>query len=126
MVAIYNSKKGDEMSQITGFCGLICSQCGAFIATQNDDDEKRAEVAQLWSQQYKTDLKPADINCDGCISDGDRRIGYCYVCEIRKCGKQKGILNCAYCDEYACNKLEEFFKLVPDAKKHLDGIRNSF
>ena len=112
------------MTQITGFCGLICSECGAFIATQNNDDEKRAEVARLWSQQYKVEMKPSDINCDGCISDSDIHIGHCGVCEIRKCGKPKGILNCAYCEDYPCEKLEDFFKLVPDAGKHLDGIRN--
>lgn len=44
------------------FCGLICSECGAFIATQNDNDIKRVEVARLWSQQYHVDVKPADIN----------------------------------------------------------------
>jgi hypothetical protein len=112
------------MTQMTGFCGLICSECGAFIATQNDDDEKRAEVARLWSQQYQVDMKPADINCDGCTSDSERHIGHCRFCEIRNCGKQKGILNCAYCNDYPCQKLEEFFKLVPDAGKHLDGIRS--
>ena len=112
------------MSRMIAFCGMICSECGAFVATQNDDDEKRAEVAQLWSQQYHMDMKPADINCDGCTSDSDRHIGHCQVCEIRKCGKQKGVLNCAYCDDYACEKLEGFFKMVPDAKKHLDAIRS--
>ena len=112
------------MSQMTAFCGLICSECGAFIATQNDDDQKRAEVAKLWSQQYNIDIKPEDINCDGCTSDSDRHIGHCQVCEIRKCGKQKEIQNCAYCDNYACDKLEGFFKMVPDPKKHLDEIKD--
>jgi hypothetical protein len=114
------------MSQMTAFCGLICSECGAFIATQNNDDKKREEVSQLWSKQYNHDIKPTDINCDGCTSDCDRLIGHCHVCEIRKCGKQKAIVNCAYCDDYACEKLEGFFKMVLDAKKHLDEIRNEF
>ena len=112
------------MSQMTSFCGLICSECGAFIATQSDDDAKRAEVAQLWSQQYNCDMKPADINCDGCISDSDRLFGHCSVCEIRKCGKQKGVTNCAHCDDYACERLEEFFKMVPAAREHLDTVRS--
>ena len=112
------------MSKRTAICGLICSECGAFIATQKDDDEKRAEVALLWSQQYNVNIKPADINCDGCTSDSVRLIGHCKVCEIRKCGKQKGVVNCAYCDDYACEKLKGFFKMVPDAIKNLDAIRN--
>ena len=112
------------MRRMTAFCGLVCSECGAFIATQNDDDEKRAEVARLWSRQYGVDIKPADINCDGCTSDTDRHIGHCQVCEIRKCGKQKEVVNCAYCVDYACEKLEGFFKMVPDARKNLDKIKN--
>lgn len=111
------------MSRMIAMCGLTCSECDAFVATQNNDDKKRAEVAQLWSQQYNVKMNPEDINCDGCISDSNCHIGHCQVCEIRKCGKQKDIMNCAYCDDYACEKLEEFFKMVPDAKKHLDAIR---
>ena len=113
------------MDNMTGFCGIICSDCGAFIATQNDDNEKREEMAKLWSEQYKVDLKPSDINCDGCISDSTRLIGHCNVCQIRKCGKSKDVLNCAYCHDYACEKLEGFFNMVPNAKKNLDEIRES-
>ena len=112
------------MSQITAMCGMICSQCDAFIATQNDDDAKRTQTAELWSKQYNVEMKPEDINCDGCLSDSDRHIGHCAVCEIRTCAKARGVENCAHCDDYACEKLEGFFKMVPDAKKHLDGIRS--
>jgi len=111
------------MNQITAICGLICSECGAFIATRNDNDEKRAEVARLWSKQYNTEISPADINCLGCTSDSDCLFNHCRVCEIRKCAKEKQVANCAYCDDYACEKLEAFFRMVPDAKKQLDGIK---
>ena len=112
------------MSPMTSMCGLNCSDCDAFIATQNNDDEKRAEVAKTWSEQYKAEIKPEDINCDGCISDSDRHFMHCQICEIRKCGKEKDIMNCAHCNEYACEKLEEFFKMVPDAKTNLDMIKS--
>ena len=113
------------MNDIVSFCGLLCNECDAFIATENDDDEKRVEVARLWSAQYNAEFKPEDINCDSCLSDGERLFGHCKVCQIRKCGKEKGIVNCAHCDEYACEKLEEFFQMVPDAKKRLDQIRSA-
>ena len=112
------------MNEMVSFCGLLCNECGAFIAKKNDDDEKRAEVAQLWSKQYNADIKPEDINCDGCISDGGCLFNHCKVCEIRECGKEKNIVNCAYCNEYACEKLEKFFQVVPDAKERLDEIRS--
>ena len=112
------------MSEMTSVCGLLCNECGAFIATSNNSDEKRVEVAELWSQQYNQNIKPEDINCDGCTSDSDRLFGHCTVCEIRKCGKEKAVANCAYCDEYACEKLEEFFKMAPDAGRRLNEIRS--
>ena len=113
------------MKQIIAYCGIACHECGAFIATQNNDYEKRAEVAKIWSKQYKSNIKPDDINCDGCHSNGQRLFNYCKVCEIRRCGKEKGVATCAHCDAYACEKLEGFFQMVPDAKKHLDAIRTA-
>lgn len=73
------------------FCGLNCHECGAFLATKENDDKKRAKVAQEWSKLFKIEIKPEDINCDGCLSDGGRLFNYCKVCEIRKCGKEKGV-----------------------------------
>ena len=113
------------MNEMISFCGLLCSECGAFIATKNDDDNKRAEVAESWASQYNVDIKPEDINCIGCLSDGEPHFSHCGVCEVRKCGKQKGIENCAQCDEYACEKVEKILQVVPEARKRLDEIRSS-
>lgn len=113
------------MAEMVSFCGLLCNECGAFIAAKNDDDEKRAEVAQLWSKQYNAEFKPEDINCDSCLSDGERLFSHCKVCEIRKCGKEKGVVNCAHCDEYACEKLQKMLQMVPHAKQRLDQIKSA-
>jgi len=107
------------------FCGLTCTECPAFIATEKDDDEERKKVAVMWSEQFKVDLKPEDINCDGCLVDSERLFSHTRVCEIRKCGKEKKVKNCAYCDDYACDKLTGIFKAAPDAKTTLDQIRQS-
>ena len=111
------------MDEIIGRCGITCSECGAFIATKNNDDAKRKEVAEIWSKQYGSEIKSEDIYCDGCISEGGYHFNYCTVCELRKCGVEKGLVNCAHCDEFACEKLEKFFEMVPEAKKTLEGIR---
>ncbi len=107
------------------FCGLDCHQCKAFLATQENNDQKRAEVAQEWSKLFKVEIKPDDINCEGCQSIGGRLFNYCKVCEIRKCGKEKGLKNCGYCSEYPCSKLDFIFRSAPDAKNRLDEINSS-
>ena len=112
------------MEKMIAFCGLVCSDCPAFIATKKDDDEERSKVAEMWSKHDAT-LKPEDINCDGCLADSEMVFKFCNVCEVRKCGKEKGVVNCAYCDDYACDKLTKIFKMAPEAKTNLDEIRKN-
>ncbi len=112
------------MNEIVSFCGLLCNECGAFIATKNDDDKKRKEVAELWYKEFKVDIKLEEINCSGCLSDSEPLFKHCKVCEVRKCGKEKAVENCAYCDQYACEKLEKVFKMAPETKKRLDQIKS--
>lgn len=111
------------MDKIIAYCGLICAECPAYEATQENDDAKRKKVAEMWSKQYNMKVKPEDINCDGCTSGSKRIIGYCSVCEIRKCGQGKGVENCAYCVDYGCEKLTRFFALAPHARASLEKIR---
>jgi len=114
------------MDKMIAFCGLICSECPAFIATQKDDDNERKKVAELWAKEYNSpDLKPEDINCDGCLSENGRLFGYCKTCDIRSCALEKNAKNCAYCDDYACEKLVKFFDMAPEAKNNLDEIRGN-
>ncbi len=113
------------MTRIISMCGLVCSDCGAYIATQADDDEKRKKVAEEWSKAYQVELKPEDIRCDGCTSGSERIFNYPRVCEIRACGIKRGLQNCARCPDYACEKLDKFFGIAPQAKKVLEDIRKT-
>lgn len=93
-------------------CGLNCSSCPAFIATGSNDDSLREKTAKEWTERYRTDgrnrpaVKPEDINCKGCLSDGPVYL-YCHQCKIRKCGLEKGLKNCKECGEHKCDKLTE-------------------
>jgi len=42
---------------------------------------------------------------------------------LRKCGQDKEVKNCAYCNEYVCEKLNKFFKIAPEGKTTLDEIK---
>jgi hypothetical protein len=113
------------MDEMISYCGLLCHECGALIATLNDDNEKRAEVARLWSKEFHKEFKPEDINCLGCLSEDEPVFGYCNICNIRSCAKTKSVINCAYCDDYACDQLMEFFQMAPANKNRLDHIREN-
>lgn len=103
------------------YCGINCRECPAYIATQKNDDNERKKVAEEWQKAFNPNIKPEDINCDGCTSNSTRLFNYCKECKIRLCGIEKKVANCAYCPEYTCDKLTEFFKIVPNAKTTLDA-----
>jgi hypothetical protein len=105
------------------YCGVICTDCLAYIATQSDDDELRKKVAEQWTKEYKHDFKLEDINCEGCLTVTGRVVGYLDVCSLRKCAREKGVINCAYCADYICDELGKFFQMVPNAKQTLDNIK---
>ncbi|MCF7810797.1 DUF3795 domain-containing protein [bacterium] len=111
------------MAELIAVCGLDCGQCEAYIATVNDDDEARAKVAAKWAEAFNPEIKATDINCNGCTSKEGVHFGYCSMCKIRLCGLDRGLDNCAYCDDYACEILEGIFKMAPHAKTKLEAIR---
>jgi hypothetical protein len=113
------------MDKIIAYCGLICSDCSAYVATQANDQEALERVATQWREEYNApNITVESVICDGCLGGG-RKCSHCAECEIRACGVARGVANCAHCADYACEKLERFFGFVPDARGVLDGIRQS-
>ena len=111
------------MEKLIAYCGINCSECPAYIATQKDDYKEIKKVAKEWSIESMS-FKPAEIYCDGCTSEG-KHFSWCGECPIRSCCQEKGYQNCAYCEDYACEKLEQIFQMAPDSKKRLDEIRRN-
>ena len=108
-----------------GCCGNNCSKCGAYLATQNDDDTLRKKVAEEWSVQYDTPFAPEQINCVGCTKDGAHIEFTENICGIRKCCMGKEHSTCAECESYSCEDLQSFFEAVPEAKANLEAARGS-
>jgi len=114
------------MEKIIGYCGIVCSDCEAYQATQANDRAALEAVAAKWREEFNAPEMTADsILCDGCLSTNGRTAGYCSVCELRACGQQKAVINCAHCSDYACEKLSSFLAQVPAAQAVLEGIRQA-
>jgi hypothetical protein len=109
--------------RLIGVCGIVCSECGAYLATKNNDEALRKKTAKEWSKMFGAEIKPSDIVCVGCVAPKGRHIHHCAECEMRACAQKKKLKNCGYCNLYACAKLEGFFKMAPGAKATLDGER---
>jgi len=85
-----------------GRCGYRCDLCAA----RSHDPALRQKLVEGWRKYLGHQMYTAqNVRCDGCMNDGrlaDKN------CPIRPCAIQKGVENCAYCDEFPCEKLEEF------------------
>ena len=112
-----------RVEKMVGYCGIVCSDCAVFIAAQKNDYAERRRRAELFTGQYGRGYKPEDINCDGCLGDGQRIFSYCGVCEIRKCGRTKMVKSCGFCSGYPCERLSKLFAEYSKAKETLDSVR---
>ena len=113
------------MEKIIAHCGIVCSDCPTFKATRMNSDDERKRVAELWTKEYGHPFKPEDINCDGCTTRGTRVFNYTGICEIRKCAQGRNLNNCAYCDDYKCERISKLHEQAPKAKETLDQVRKS-
>jgi hypothetical protein len=113
------------MENLIAACGLDCAQCESYKATQSDDFLMLEAIVEKWTKEYNASgLTVENIQCDGCMTEG-RKVGHCSECQIRLCAIDHGLENCAACPEYGCQKLQEFWKMVPQAKLNLDAIHNA-
>lgn len=114
-----------DVDSMIVFCGLDCSECPAYIATQENDAARLAELAKKWSNSGFGTFTPQDIVCDGC--HGPRLMKWCRECTIRECSLDRGFRTCAECEEYPCDTLSEIWDKFGDAgaasKANLDGLR---
>lgn len=109
------------MTLMMAYCGLLCNECAAYIATSTNDDLLRQKTAEEWSTLYNADIQPENINCLGCKSE--TRLGHCYVCAIRKCAVEKSLANCGLCTDFPCSNLDQILQAVPECKSRLDQAR---
>ena len=117
------------MKEIVSYCGLLCSGCPIHWASKEEDEalkeKMRIEIAKTSNRLYNTNYSAEDIaDCDGCLVENGRLFPGCMHCRIRNCAREKKIPNCAYCSEYSCETIEEFFKDNPESKSRLSIIRS--
>jgi len=108
--------------RMTAYCGLICTDCDAYKATQAEDMEALERTAKQTSEQFGGEFAAADMMCDGCLATTGRQIGYCRQCAIRLCAVPRHVETCAHCSEYACSVVEAFSKPGSAHRKTLDDI----
>lgn len=111
--------------EMIAFCGLDCSACPAYLATQSGDMEALARVADDWGKQFGMEIPKETILCDGCKSDTGRLCTYCSMCQVSRCAREKAAPTCAHCADYVCSTLESCPGFMAQGKAGLEKIKES-
>jgi hypothetical protein len=102
------------MAEILARCGYRCDLCAA----RSKDPDVRQKMVDGWKRYFNLQMYTVDnVKCDGCYGE----IRADKTCPVRPCVIEKGIENCAHCDDYICDKLrqligsrEGYLKRFPD------------
>lgn len=81
-------------------CGLYCGVCGVYIATRDNNEKFKDRLTTVYGVKF------AEVVCDGCLSS--RVFGYCRVCPIKSCCKEKNIEGCFQCNDFPCKHIDAF------------------
>lgn len=111
-----------------GVCGLLCSACEAFLATEADDSAEIEAIAERWSATYGRAVSADAVWCTGCVGPDPRKCGHTEECEIRACALERGLESCADCYHFACDRLETFLVATEEmgTRERLEGMRPIF
>lgn len=99
-----------SISTMAAFCGLNCSTCAIYMATRESDPAKRRikreEIAAIIRAEYGKDYTAEQVtDCDGCRTNTGRLFSGCTECQVRECARARKVDSCAFCPDYACDKL---------------------
>lgn len=95
------------MKEDVSLCGYRCKICPAYRDNITGEDYQQ-QVSDGWFKIYGFRIPPEGCICDGCLPgscENPRRIDT--ECPVRPCVLEKGLPNCAHCDEYICDKLSK-------------------
>jgi hypothetical protein len=92
------------MEPILSKCGYRCDLCLAYKPNLEKHPENSQILSDGWHTYFGFRIPPENIHCDGCHSNEGRQIDS--SCPVRPCVIARKIDNCAYCDDYICERLE--------------------
>ena len=113
------------MKKSLAYCGLKCTDCPAYQATQTGDHVVLRDLAKEWSAHAEAPLTPDDCICDGCLAFEGRHIVHWGSCKIRACAMKKKVENCGWCDRFPCEELETFLEGIPHARANLESVHRT-
>lgn len=99
-------------------CGYRCDLCSAFKPVLTDADKQ--DISRAFKKYYGMQVGPQDIKtCAGCQSSD---IPNDKECPVFPCAREKGIDNCAFCEDFGCDKLKQRMDVVEQILEHARDV----
>ena len=105
------------MEPILTKCGYRCDLCLAYKPNIENNPSNQQKLSDGWHKYFGFRLTPAEIICDGCMSNNSKLIDQ--SCPVRPCVIEKGLDNCAQCEDYVCEKLAQRLVAYEEVKKRV-------
>jgi len=108
----------NEMEPILTRCGYRCDLCLAYKPNVEAHPANQQKLSDGWFLYFGFRIKPADIVCDGCMSEKPILIDK--HCPVRPCVIIRKLDNCSSCSAYVCDKLGERIVEFNDVQSRVD------
>jgi len=105
------------------YCGIDCSKCESYLATQSGKHEELEKVAKKLAKVYRAEVKPEYVICDGCRAGGRHSYFCTNSCKMRKCCIKNGYYSCIECSDFPCKELQFELNNTPEAKDNLKKLK---
>lgn len=105
------------MEEILSRCGYRCDLCMAYRLNVESHPENRQLLSDGWFKYFGFLIQPDNILCNGCLYDQCLTLDL--DCKVRPCVVERGIDNCAFCDEYGCAKLKDRLVTFEGIQAHI-------
>jgi len=106
------------MDPILSKCGYRCDLCLAYKPNLELHPENKQILSDGWHKYFGFRIQPKDIYCDGCSSLKGKQIDS--SCPVRPCVIERGIDNCADCEDFICEKLQTRMVDFQEIQKRFD------
>jgi hypothetical protein len=107
----------EEVEPILTRCGYRCDLCLAYKPNVMVNPSNRQKLSDGWFKYFGFRLPPEEICCDGCMAENPKLIDK--DCPVRPCVIEKGLDNCAQCDQYVCEKLMERLVVYEEVRRRV-------
>lgn len=106
------------MREVLSRCGYRCDLCPAYepnLKTLAD----RQRISEGWLKYFGFRIAPEEVGCVGCLNQGKHAYENC---PVRPCVVQRGLQNCAHCDNFGCEKLQPIMEFAKQLGKQFENM----